>query len=280
MRPLVCLFLCAALGLWLAWPVAGRSADGDLPPLQQTFQDIHLLQQLNRLRLSTVQLQELAKSRREVETERRKLESRHDTPEIRAAAAAIRQALLENRPPDELGPLFEKLEMLRAARGGEEGEPDQRLTRAAQDQARRLIGTLRADQIVRLVGEEDEDSLARQLLREAREVRQAPEPERKSYSSRTAQRLSLELTRDVANAGRARQELEAFLTRLLELPEADTEARAGALAAELGQIVNRAVGSPLGEIQWRAERRLAGLLMHPRLAALLEERLRLEMNRK
>ncbi len=262
-----------------AWPhVRVSAAPAAAEPersLRETMEEIGLLQQLRMLRLSREQLTGWRQAAGEVQAERAKAEARAETPEFRAAAEAVRKALLEGRAEDELNPLFEKLEqLLQQARGGDEGEPELRIAAVVRASARRLIEGLRADQIVRLVGEEEgEDGIGQVLLREIGEMRRQPEEARRRYTADQSRRLSLELTTDVARAGLARAELEKLITASLMLTEAELTARREAITREIAGIVSRAVNSPLGEIQLRAERRVAGILRHPRAAAVLTARL-------
>ena len=261
--------------LFLGRGPAAQQAPAASPPLHELMHDVHALHELHRLRLSTAQLRGLLKSLDELQAQRRAIEGKHDTPEVRAALLAVRKALQEGREPDELGPLFERLEQLRAATGREEQEPEAQIDAAVRRTARSLLQSLRAEQVIRLVGNEGEerDGLAHRLVQEVREVSRAPEPARRRWSAERSLRLSLELTEDTTRSGRARAELQQLFDRLLKEPGLPAPGQPEKVEEELGGIISRAVGSPLGEIQLRAERRLAELLRHPRLASLVRETL-------
>lgn len=262
---LALLILLASGAAWCQEQPGGTS--------EQLLQEIGILRQLNALDLSRAQLEGLRKAWSEVERRRRQLAAKRDTPEIRAAAAAVRQALLESRPDEQIDTLIERLRSL-LPKEDEEGDPDQQLFRLARQQARQVLNLLRAQQIVRLVGDEGpEGGPAQAMLRAVRGLRDDLE-NRASRIADFSARLSRELTDDDARARDSRGAIEALLVRAAELSDAAFETQRKALGDEAEQIVNRAVGSPIGVIQWQAEQRLADLLQEPRLGPVLDEKLK------
>lgn len=284
MRPIACVVGPAALlavalavaptGVHRAGAAPDAGQSGGVAPLEQTFQEIHILNQLRELRATPAQLQALLEAARQVEAERRKIIAERESPEVRAAAEAVRKALLEDRPPDELGPLFEQLEMAQQ-KLGEPGDAEARLETLARSLARGFAARLTAQQIVRLQGEREQEPggpLA-EALNHVRRMRER-EQEVREFIEHFSRRTSLEITQDVARAGKVKEELAGALTRIAALPDAEFATKGLELYREMEKIVAQALGSPLGVIQWHAETRIRELLIHPRLAPVIEERLK------
>jgi hypothetical protein len=265
MRRLVLMLLLVAL--------ATRAEGAVEPPEGATdllLEEIGILRQLNPLELNRAQLEGLRKAWGELDAKRRELAAKRQTPEIRAAAAALRQALLEERPEAQIQPLLDRLRALLPS-ADQEGEAEEPLVTAARPLAARVVPLLRAQQVVRLVG--DDEGPARGILRAAARLREDPEDQAARVAD-LSERLSRALTGDAARARDARAAIDAFLNRAVKLGDGAFAAQEKALLDEAEQIVNRAVGSPIGVIQWQAEQRIADLLLEPRLGPLLDERLK------
>jgi len=264
------------VGLTAGAPAArAAGAPAVAQPIEQVFHDIETLRFLGSLHLSRQQLSGFLKLAQEVAAKGRP--GPPDTPEVRAALADIRQALLEERDPEGLDQLYQRLEKLIGGEDGEGGR-ERAFQEAVAAAAGKAVNLLHADQLTRLLGggeDDDRPGAAAPLVEAAHRLRGVPAPRRAAAVAETALRLANRFSKDVGRTGKIRAELEAWLKKALALPEDQFEQQIGRLTPEAERILERAAGSAFALLRLRAEGRLADLLHNPRLPALLKEKLAL-----
>lgn len=267
--------------IWLAVVLAAlmRPASGDdagrtggtPAPVSQLMQEIRVLEMLRGLELTPAQMEKLVGLARGAEEAGR---DPRDSAEGRRVIGELRQALLEEKDYDVLGPLYEKLEQL-SRRGGEGEDPEARLQKARLQAVRRAAEILTPDQLLQFMGGDGrEGGVDAELIAAARRIRDLPAEKQPQAINEIATRLPPAATRDVDRIAATRQAIEAFLNDAAKLSTTAFEAESSALQARAAKIAQEAAGSNLAALQIRAERRLLDLFSQPAFVPVLEEKLK------
>jgi hypothetical protein len=250
---------------------AGRGGAPAPVPVPQLMQEIRVLEMLRGLELTPAQMEKLVELARGADQAGR---DPRDTTEGRRVIGELRQALLEGKDYDVLGPLYEKLEQLSRPGGQEEG-PEARLQKARLHAARRAAEILTPDQLLQFMGGDGgEGGVDAELIAAARRIRDLPAEKQPEAINEVATRLPPTATRDVDRIAPTRQAIEAFLKDAVKFSATAFEAENSALRARAVQIAQDAAGSNVAALQIRAERRLLDLFSQPAFVAMLEEKLK------
>jgi hypothetical protein len=264
--------LCGVVALSLgAWRSLAR-AQNEIANNQPLFEEIHLLNLIRELRLTNEQMESLLKGAKDLKEQQQNLMSKRNSPEVRTLLLQIKQGLIEGKHEDELGPLFEQLEML-IARDAQPHEIEEKVRQAAQEKAQEAAALLTPQQIVRLVGHKDEDSLAGRFAETLNEARRHPQAR-----AEILQAFPRHVARFVARGDAKKEEtlvkhVRDLMDEALKLSEAEFHQKLSDLQKQLRQIVQGAGGSPFALLQSQVEERMAEILMHPLFAKVLEEKL-------
>jgi hypothetical protein len=240
-------------------------------PVSQLMQEIQVLQTLRGLELTPAQTEKLLALARTADEAGR---DPRDCPEGRRVIGELRQALLEGKDFDVLGPLYEKLEQI-SRPGGAGDEPEARLQKARLQAARRAVEIFTPDQLLQLMGGDGgEGGVEAELIAAARRIRDQPAAKQTEAINEVATRLAPTATRDADRVSATRQEIESFLKDAAKLSATAFDAEMSTFQARAAKIAQDAAGSNLAALQIRAERRLLDLLSQPVLVSVLEEKLK------
>jgi hypothetical protein len=268
------LALCSVLTLSLAaWQAFGQQAQNEPTDNQPLFEDIHLLNVIRELRLTNEQMDSLLKAAKELAAERQNLAGKRNSPEARKLLLQIKQALVEGKNEDELGPLFEQLEMLLQNGGEAHGEPEMKMRQAAQVKAKEAVNLLTPQQIVRLVGHEGEGDLTAQFTEALNEARRNPQARAEVLQGFPIRFARLVVRGDAKKEESVAKQVRDLMAEALKLTNAEFNQKLSDFQKQVRQIVQGAGGSPFALLQAQVEDRMADILMNPRLAKVLEEKL-------
>lgn len=266
------LFVAAvvASGFGLNSTGGAQEAEGEQLTIQELREDIGLLGLINRLSLDQTQLEDLLALATDLESRRKEMQRIESSPEALAALVKIRQALIEGKQGEEVEALnaplartWERLERMEQELGD--------AMRGAVEQALAMLDDARIDAIIH--GEMGPPNA--RLLGAVNEARHIPPAEFDAWLAEVSRDIALHLAMgNKEAAGLAQTHIQDLLKRVREMSNADFEAQSEALEQEVTNIAQAAQAEP--DPQWRDQRArqaLTELLMHPRLSAVLKDKL-------
>lgn len=264
--------LCGVVALSLvAWRSLAR-AQNEIADNQPLFEEIHLLNLIRELRLTNEQMESLLKAAEELKEQQQTLRSQRNSPEVRTLLLQIKQGLIEGKNEDELGLLFEQLEML-IARDAPPHETEEKVRQAAQEKAKEAAALLTPQQIVRLVGRADEGDLTARFVEMLNEARRNPQARVEVLQVFPRHVARLAARGDAKKEETLIKQVRDLMDEALKLSDAEFRQKLSDLQKQLRQVVQGAGGSPFALLQAQVEERLAEILMNPRFAKVLEEKL-------
>ncbi|MCS6861380.1 MAG: hypothetical protein NZT92_13780 [Abditibacteriales bacterium] len=262
--------LCGVVGLSL---VAWRSrAQDEITDNQPLFEEIHLLNFIRELRLTNEQMESLLKVAKDLKEQQQNLMGKRNSPEVRTLLLQIRQGLIEGKNEEELGPLFEQLEML-ISREAQPQEVEEKMRHAAQEKAKEAVALLTPQQIVRLVGREEESDFTARFTEVLHAARRHPQARAELLQAFPRYVARLVARGDAKKEETVAKQVRDLMDEALKLSDTEFHQQLSNLQKRLRATVQSAAGSPFALLQSQVEGRMAETLMHPRFAKVLEEKL-------
>jgi hypothetical protein len=264
------LLACAAV---LALAASGTMAQPAPAPdltIDQIREDIGLIQTLNRLDLKQAQIELILPIASDLQSQRDAIQQAQNAPEAKAALLQIRQALIEGKQGPELEQLYASLASVWQGLDQNEGQ----LHDAVQRGVAQILALLEPAQVDAMATGEM-GAPAGRLMEAAHQARHIPPAEFDRWLGAVSHEIALAAAMgDQQIAQQTETKIQDLLKRARELNDADFQAQADALGQEAFATVQAGAGQP--NEQWRdrrAHETLAGLLRHPRLASILQEKL-------
>jgi hypothetical protein len=262
-----------AYGAVLTLAAAGATAQTAPTPdltVDQIRDDIGLIQMLNRLDLKQAQIEQILPIATDLQSQRDAIQQAGNAPEAKAALMSIRQALIEGKQGPELEQLQAPLQSVWQSLDQKEGQ----LHDAVQKAVTQVLALLEPAQVDAIARGEAGDPAGR-LMEAVHQARHVPPAEYDRWVAAVSHEIALGAAMgDQQAAQQTETKIQDLLKRARELNDADFEAQAQTLGQEAVTIVQEGAGQP--DPQWRDRRAheiLGGILMHPRLAAVLKEKL-------